>query len=189
MGRRRDEGDSGRELRATFAELYDANAANLLGWFQSRTYSGEVAADLVAETFAVAIAEHHRYDGDRGAHGAWLWGIARNLLKQFHRSGAVDARARARLAMRTPVAHDDDLDAIDAAVDASALRTHLEAALDQLSPDIADAVRARVIDGLAYDEVAARCGCSVGAARVRVSRALAGMLDQLDDLPVGEVNR
>jgi len=189
VGRRRDRGDSGTELRTAFAELYDAHAANLLGWFQSRTYSGEVAADLVAETFAVAIAEHHRYDGDRGAHGAWLWGIARNLLAQFHRSGAVDARARARLAMRTPAVHDDDLDAIDSAVDASTLRTRLERALDQLSPEVADAVRARVLDGLPYDEVAARCGCSVGAARVRVSRALAGMLDHLDDLPVGEVNR
>ena len=172
-----------------FADLYDAHATNLLGWFQSRTYSGEVAADLVAETFAVAIAEHHRYDVDRGPHGAWLWGIARNLLRQFHRSGAVDARARARLAMRTPSVHDDDLGAIDSAIDAAALRDHLRAALDELSPDAAAAVRARVIEGLPYEEVARRCGCSVGAARVRVSRALAGLLDRLADLPVEEVNR
>lgn len=176
------------ELRAAFASLYDEHAADLLTYFQSRTYSGEVAADLVAETFAEALATSDRYDADHGEHGAWLWGIARHLLARFQRTGAAEARARARLGMRTPAVHDDDLDRVEDAADAAALH-HPRVALAELGPAAAEAVQARVVDGLQYDEVAHRCGCSVGAARVRVSRALSTLLDHLEGLRGDEVNR
>ena len=44
----------------------------------------------------------------------------------------------------------------------------------------AAAVRARVVERRTYDEVASACGCSVGAARVRVSRGLSALFDRLD---------
>lgn len=176
-------------MRAIFADLYRTHASDLLAWFKSRTFSGEVAADLVAETFAAALSDYGRFDADRGSHGAWLWGIARNQLLKYHRFGAVEARARRRLAIRTPRVHDDDLDALDAELDAFAERDRLRAALDDLGPGVAAAVRARVFDRLSYDEVARVCGCTPGTARVRVSRGLTTLLDRLGDRPAGEVNR
>jgi RNA polymerase sigma factor (sigma-70 family) len=165
-----------RPTPLSIAELYDTHADALLGWFQRRTYSSEVAADLCAETFATAIESQHSYDPERGAPGAWLWGIGRNLLRQYHRTAEVDRRARLRLGITTPTVSNDDLDRVDEQLDAAELATELDARLDELGPALATAVRARVIDGLPYDEVADICGCSVGAARVRVSRGLTALL-------------
>lgn len=158
--------------------LYDEHAANLLGWFQSRTYSRETAADLTAETFAVAIESFANFDPERGEPGAWLWGIARHLLSGYQRSAAVERRARDRLAMRTPVA-DDRLDHLDDRIDAQRLAVSLDRSLGVLSQSVRAAVRARVVDGLSYREVAERIGCSEAAARTRVSRGLSTLLDEL----------
>lgn len=167
-------GDAGGEL--SIAELYDSHAAPLLRWFQSRTFSSEAAADLCAETFATAIESQDRFDPQRGAPGAWLWGIARNLLRQYHRTSEVERRARIRLGITTPSVTDDDLDRVDDLIDAGPLAAALAVQLDDLPPGRAAAVRARVVDGLSYAAVAEICGCSVGAARVRVSRGLVELL-------------
>ncbi len=173
--RRRDVGG----IEAVVVALYDEHADALRGWLFSRTASSDVAADLCAECFAVAIERFDTYDPTRAAAGAWLWGIARNLLRDYQRSAAIDDRARRRLAMRTPLVH-HDTDTTDR-LDAELTAAVLHAALDTLSDPLARAVRLRVVDGLAFSEVAAACGCSEAAARTRVSRALSALLDQLGD--------
>ncbi len=160
--------------------LYDEHARNLLGWFQSRTLSAETAADLCAETFAAAIESYPRYDPALGAPGAWLWGIARHLLHGFQRTAAVEQRARQRLALRTPTDVDDSLDLVDDRCDAARFAPVLERSMALLSDGVAAAVRARVVDGASYREVALRLGCSEAAARTRVSRGLTQLLDLLD---------
>lgn len=177
------------ELEAAFNALYRANVEQLLGWFQRRTFSAQVSADLCAETFAVALERFDAYDPERGDLGAWLWGIARNLLRQYHRSEAVSVRARAKLSIVTADVADDDLDRIDREVDLPVIEKTVARALSQLSPSLSAAVRLRVIDGEAYEEVARRCDCSVGAARVRVSRGLAQLLDDPDLADAWEVQK
>jgi RNA polymerase sigma-70 factor (ECF subfamily) len=174
-------GPTGPAPAWSIGDLYDTHAASLLRWFQSRTFSREVAADLCAETFATAIESQHSFDPTRGAPGAWLWGIGRNLLRQYLRTAEVDRRARQRLGMTTPVVTDDDLDRVDDRLDAAPIAAALAARLDDLAPGQAAAVRARVLDGLPYAEVARRCECSVGAARVRVSRGLVELLGLFED--------
>jgi RNA polymerase sigma factor (sigma-70 family) len=177
----------GSTLTEGMSALYVEHASGLLGWFQSRTYSGQIAADLVSETFAVALENAQQYDPSRGASGAWLWGIARNQLRRYHRNAAVDARARARLAIQTPLVSEDDLDLIDTASDRRSIEVAIEAALEGLSPRLAAAVRSRVIDENPYDVVAEQCGCSESAARVRVSRGLSLLLDRATELRLWEV--
>lgn len=175
------------ELEDAFADLYRAQVHQLLGWFQRRTFSAQVSADLCAETFAVALEKFDRFDPARGDIGAWLWGIARNLLHRYHRSEGVSVTARTRLAITTATVADDDLDLIDRELELPAIELAVATALDQLSQSVAAAVRLRVIDGYSYDDVARRCGCSVGAARVRVSRGLAQLFDNRDLVEAWEV--
>ena len=52
--------------------------------------------------------------------------------------------------------------------------------MDELTDGVADAVRFRVIDGLAYADVAARLGCTEVAARQRVARGLSHLSEQLE---------
>ena len=182
VGIDRRHGGDARGTTLSIAELFDDEAAGLLAWFQSRTYSAEVAADLCAETFAVAIEHQDRFDPGRGAAGAWLWGIGRNLLGQYVRSASVEQRAVRRLAIQVPLVSDDDLDGLTDRLDAQRLGALLADQLDALGPNVAAAVRARVLEAQPYAAVAARCGCSEGAARVRVARGLAALLDGLDDI-------
>jgi RNA polymerase sigma-70 factor (ECF subfamily) len=56
----------------------------------------------------------------------------------------------------------------------------LASGLDELSPKLREAVRLRVGEDLPYDEVAERLGCTVLAARTRVSRGLDQLLSHLE---------
>ncbi len=182
-GRRRGTPDTPSALgEAEFDALYRAHVHTLLGWFQSRTYSAQAAADLCAETFATALEGAADFDPARGAPGAWLWGIAQNLLRRYQRTEAIETRARERLAIRTPHVAEDDLDLIERICDRPELEKTVAAALATLSPAVADAVRHRVLEDRPYPDVAELCGCSEVAARARVSRGLSALLDR-SDLP------
>ncbi len=171
----------GPQLQAWITAVFDEHAEPLLRWLQVRTASREVAADLCAETFAIALERHRSFDPERGEVGAWLWGIARNLFRQYLRTAQVERRARERLAIRTPRVTDDEIGEVDDRLDAQLRIGRLDDLLDGLGTSVAEAVRLRVIDRLPYDVVARHCGCSVGAARVRVSRGLAALLGDVDD--------
>jgi DNA-directed RNA polymerase specialized sigma24 family protein len=78
---------------AAFRELYDRWAERLLAYFYRRVFDPEVAADLLAETFAVAYERRHRFR-DMGRPGsAWLFGIAQKELAHWARHRAAEQRA------------------------------------------------------------------------------------------------
>jgi RNA polymerase sigma-70 factor (ECF subfamily) len=62
----------------------------------------------------------------------------------------------------------------------------VDAALEELSPDVREAVRLRVLQDLPYDAVAEATDTSAGAARVRVHRGLAALRQRL--LPAKEAS-
>ena len=154
----------------------------MLAFFYRRTTCPHTSAELTAETFAQAITSLRRFDPSAGRARPWLFGIAGNLYRQWLRKGRLQTRTWERLGMRLPQMNDDDLEHIEALVDLQPLRSALQDALDQLSPGVRDAVLLRVAMDLPYDDVAARLGCSVGAARVRVARGLAQLSDELEAL-------
>jgi RNA polymerase sigma factor (sigma-70 family) len=155
-----------------FTELYRRHAEDLLRYFARRTLDPETAAELTAETFAEAFASRQTYS-DQGVNGvAWLYGIARHRLGRFFRSGRVDAAARRKLGMPERDLPPEDYERIEDLIDFAPIRDALAEALETLKPAQRDAMRLRVIDGLGYDEVAARLHCSADNARQRVSRGL-----------------
>ncbi|RTL06303.1 MAG: RNA polymerase sigma factor [Acidimicrobiia bacterium] len=174
LGRARD-GDLG-----AFAQFYDEEAGQLLGWFKHRTAAADVAADLCAETFAVVLKTLDRYEAGNGpAPQAWLYGIARNQFRHWLRRQRVQDRARQQLGIYLQLPQADDLDLVELRADLERAAGPLDGALAALSEPTRAAVLLRVVDELPYADVAARLECSEGAARVRVSRGLAQLFDQL----------
>jgi RNA polymerase sigma-70 factor (ECF subfamily) len=156
----------------SFTELYRRHAEDLLRYFARRTLDPETAAELTAETFAEAFASRRTYT-DQGVNGvAWLYGIARNRLGRFFRTGRVDAAARRRLGMPERELPLEDYERIEDLIDFAPIREAMTEALGTLSSDQREAMRLRVIDGLGYAEVAERLRCSEANARQRVSRGL-----------------
>jgi RNA polymerase sigma factor (sigma-70 family) len=155
-----------------FTELYRRHAEELLRYFARRILDPEAAAELTAETFAEAFASRRNYT-DVGVNGvAWLYGIARNRLSRFFRTGRVDAAARRRLGMPERELPPEDYERIEDLVDFAPIRGALLDALETLSSDHREAMRLHVIEGLEYPEVARRMRCSEANARQRVSRGL-----------------
>jgi RNA polymerase sigma-70 factor (ECF subfamily) len=166
-----------------FAAFYDRNLAIMLGFFYRRTACPHTSAELTAETFAGALAGLARFDPTRGTGRSWLFGIARNLYKQWLRRGRLQRRSRRRLGMADIAIVEDDLGRIEALVDLQRRRPLLSKALDDLPPKLRDAVLLRVGDDLPYPEVARRLGCTENNARVRVARGLNRLNILLEAIP------
>ena len=62
-----------------------------------RVSSAEDAADLTADVFVRAIDASARYRGDGASALAWLYGIARHVVADHHRSTARAERAHRRI--------------------------------------------------------------------------------------------
>ena len=144
----------------------------MFGYFHRHTVCPEIAADLAAQTFAEALASIGRYDAERGAPRAWLFGIANNVHRQWARRALVRKRASARIPLERLRAEESGLDRVEQLVDLDPLRQAILMGLQTLSPEMRTAVVLRVCHQMTYREVAARIGCSEINARVRVSRAL-----------------
>ena len=167
---------------AAFAQFYDQEAPKLLRWFGRRTAAADVAADLCAETFAKTLANLARYDpGRAAAPQAWLYGFAKNEFRDWLRRQRVEDGARQQLGIQVETPDADEFDLVELRVDLERLAGPLDGALRSLSAPIREAVELRVVQQMSYARIAERLSCSEGAARVRVSRGLAQLLDHLND--------
>jgi RNA polymerase sigma-70 factor (ECF subfamily) len=163
-----------------FGEFYDRHAADVLAYFQRRVACPHSAADLTAETFAAAFLSRRRYRDTGAPATAWLFVIAKRQLFSLLRRQRIDERARRRLGIERIELDDEALARIDDLADLSSLAPRLEDALSELSPESVEAVRMRVEEELPYAQIAERLGCTEGAARVRVARALSQLADRME---------
>jgi RNA polymerase sigma-70 factor, ECF subfamily len=156
-----------------FREFYDRYAAWMRSWFLRQTGSDSAALDLTAETFAQAWHASRRFrDMADGSGAPWLFGIARNLLRQYHKHNRIESAARERLGLPAAWADCEDYEAVDERLEAGSLAPALRLAIKALPREQRRALELRVVQQLEYEEVAGALGCSQNAARLRVSRAL-----------------
>jgi RNA polymerase sigma factor (sigma-70 family) len=160
---------------AAFELFYRRHVQTLLGFFARRTRDPELAADLTAETFAAALADRRRYRPEKGAAAAWLFGIALHKLSDAQRRGYAERRARRRLGMERLELDDDDYARIESLAEAEGA----SALLELLAPEQRDAVRAHVLEGQGYREIAAAQQTSEMVVRKRVSRGLAAVRQRM----------
>ena len=169
------------EEPAAFRELYDRWAPRLLRYFIRRVFDTETAADLLAETFAVAYERRGRFRDEGGPGGAWLYGIAAKELSHFFRRREVELRAAGRLGLERPRLDDESERQMNALLEADDYRAALRKALAQLPQATRQAVELRVVAELEYEQIAERLGCRPSAARTRVHRGLARLNDLIKE--------
>ena len=155
----------------SFRTLYDRYAERVFGYFVRRSGDHDAAFDLTAETFAQAWLGRRRFrDEAGGSAGPWLYGIARNVLVLSVRRGRLERAARERLGLlREEASAEPEESWLDG----------LDEALAELPDAQQEAIRLRVVDDLAYEQVAAELGTTPQAARVRVHRGLAALRTRL----------
>jgi RNA polymerase sigma-70 factor (ECF subfamily) len=154
-----------------FGVFYVRHRQRILAYLARRVRQPEVAADLMAETFAAALVATRDRDAPvASAPLAWLFTIARNTLIDSRRRGRVEAEARKRLGLSPLVLDDQDLERVIEIAEATDILAGLP---ETLSAEEWEAVRRRVLDEEAYADIAGSLRCSEAVARKRVSRALA----------------
>jgi RNA polymerase sigma-70 factor (ECF subfamily) len=136
----------------------------LYGFVRRRTASDVEAEDVVAEVFADAAAALERFRPGATPVLAWLYTVARRRL-------ADEARRRSRmpaLAVAEPLEYGPDV--------AGAIRRALEA----LPHGQRQVVVLKLIEGWSFREIADRVGATEAACKMRFSRALERLRDELE---------
>jgi RNA polymerase sigma factor (sigma-70 family) len=154
-----------------FGIFYRRHVDAVLSFFRVRTGDPELAADLMAETFAAALIAAPRFKPRKEPAVAWLFTIARRKLIDSWRRGRVEDAARRKLGLEPIELDDGGLARIDAMVDEQLDPKPLVQLMQRLPEDQREALRLRVIDEHDYPEIAQRLECSEAVVRQRVSRA------------------
>ncbi len=158
-----------------FGTFFRRHVRGVLAFFRRRVGSAEVALDLTAETFAAALEASPRYELRPEPARNWLYGIAWNKLHEAQRRGRGDDAVRRALGMAPILLTDDGIERIEALAGTPALEL-----METLPAQQRDAVRARVVEGRDYEEIAEELRCSSSVVRQRVSRGLRAMKSQLE---------
>jgi RNA polymerase sigma factor (sigma-70 family) len=152
-----------------FSAFYREHLDAVVAFFKRRVGDRELAFDLTAETFAAVVVSAGAYGGD-AAPVAWLFGIARNKLRESLRRDRVADAARRRLGME-PIALDDEaLARVEER--AGSGESNLTRALEALPEATRSALLARLVEEQDYGEIAERLQCSEQVVRQRVHRGL-----------------
>jgi RNA polymerase sigma-70 factor (ECF subfamily) len=158
-----------------FGTFFRRHVRGVLAFFRRRGASAEVALDLTAETFAAALEASPRYELRPEPARNWLYGIAWNKLHEAQRRGRADDAVRRALGMAPIALSDEGIARIEALAGSPALEL-----METLPAEQRDAVRARVVDGRDYQEIADELHCSSSVVRQRVSRGLRAMKSRLE---------
>src|SRR5436190_19778690 len=145
----------------SFELFYRRNFEPVLGFFARRTRDPELAADLTAETFAAALTARRRYRPGQGHADSWLFAIAYHKLADAQRRGAAEDRARRRLGMQRIELTDGDLLRIEQLAD----ENRAQASIEELPRDQREAIRAHVVRGRTYEDIAMSLNTSEAVVR------------------------
>lgn len=160
-----------------FAHIYDRYVKALYRFSLLKLPSQEEAQDITAETFTKAwnyLQDHRDITNIR----ALFYRIARNLIADFYRNRPVSAAFDAvtnQVESASTLMQDDvgsDLGRGRELIEARAELTLVLQQLGQLKEDYRDVVMLRLVDGLAFDDIADILDKTSGNVRVIYHRAI-----------------
>ena len=152
----------------TLLKSHSRKIYNLCYRFTGRAVEAE---DLTQEIFIKVFQTLKSYDEAQGAFTVWLNRVARNHLVDHYRRTKKDRvtsslEDEAGVMERRPASGPPP----SGRVETREQREYLQAALDQLSPDLREAVILRDLNDLDYEEVAAVLSVPQGTVKSRINR-------------------
>ena len=162
--------------RQEFASIYERYADRLFRYALARTGSPAIADDVVSDTMLAALEGISDFDPGQGSLAGWLFAIATRRIADRGRQLGRFRRALARVWTTLPPELDDDLLEVVVRTEDARLVRQL---LGRLSGADRELVLLRYSAGLNAAEIADVLDISHGAARMRLSRALDRMSNDL----------
>lgn len=155
--RRMKDGDE-----AAFGQLFACHQRAVYGFALQMTGSPSLAEESVQEVFMVLIRQPDRFDPTRGSLRAFLYGVARNIVRRLLERRGTISDVEAEIVDASPTPH--SLLATSERVDS--IRT----AVLSLPERYREVVVLCDLQELSYDQTAATLGCSKGTVRSRLHR-------------------
>lgn len=151
--------------------LFGRHHRRLFGFLARLTGDPHAAEDLVQEVFLRLLRFRGRYAGE-GEFTTWLYRIARNVAADHH------ARRRDTVTLDAAPEFASDGEAPLDRLAQEERQQRLAAILQALPAAHREVLLLRGTEGLPHRELARALGCTEGAARVRLHRALAALKRQ-----------
>ncbi|MEU5989129.1 RNA polymerase sigma factor [Spirillospora sp. NPDC047418] len=153
-----------------FAVHYDEHFTDIHRYVAGRL-GRDVADDIAADTFVIALRQRHRFDPERGSVRPWLFGIATKLVAQHRRQEARRYRALAKVGPeRGDGGHEEQ---VVNWVRAEGMQPRLAKALRSLTRDQRDVLLLSALSELSNQEISEALGIPYGTVTSRLSRARA----------------
>ena len=165
-----------------FTQLYRRNQAALYRFALRMTGNAWAAEEIVQDVFMTLVRAPKKYDANRGALGAFLFGIARNrVMKHLERlPREVSLDAQNENGSGTAVVVDSFTPAHWA--EQSERTEHVRAAVLDLPAEFRETVVLCELEELSYEEAAQLLECPIGTIRSRLHRGRALLLAKLEML-------
>ena len=131
----------------------------------------ELAEDVLRDTFRLVLERIHQYTPEENKSiYFWIRRIAINRGMDVYRSWKRARRLEEAMIVETP---SFSVDPVDPELDREDTRARIEAALSQVNPRYAEALRMRLLDDQPREDCAQRMGVTVGNFDVILHRACA----------------
>ncbi len=169
--------------KRAFAELYERREPALYRYALHMSGSKAAAEEVAQEVFVQLMSANTWFDEKRGSLEAWMYGVARNLVRVFRRKGVIGSPYTAE-----PPEQVFEHDIVGDLIHGESLAA-LRAALLELPDNYRDAVVLCDLEERNYEEAARLMGCPVGTVRSRLHRARGLLAARLRKLhPVAEMS-
>jgi len=173
----------GRSLKTPelFGEIY-ARHGDAIAEYAIGRINRDRSEDVVAEVFVTAFRKRHKYDLRQPDCLPWLYGIARNVVRNEYRWW--QRHKLDKLPMDAGHVVEDIADRVVERLDAQRLLALIAPTIDSLRSEERISLELAA-EGRSYSEIAARLDCEVGTVKSRISRARVKILAEHKELPHG----
>jgi RNA polymerase sigma-70 factor (ECF subfamily) len=150
------------------SEIYDRYSSRIYNFAFRFLRNSEAAEDAVQEVFVKMLKHANQFHGDAKL-STWLFSITANWCRDYLRKAENKSKEGedVLLSLPTPVELSPDR-TLEAREDEARVRR----ALGALTPEQREAILLSRYQGLSYAEIAQISGCSEGAVKTRVFRAM-----------------
>jgi RNA polymerase sigma factor (sigma-70 family) len=155
--------------------LFEKYSKELFNFFQLQIKDRLKSEDLLQNVFYSILRYRHTYK-DGASFKAWMFTIARNEKNNyFKRNKAIPIDMDPEHSIEDHINPENDLER-------KTELKHLETALENISPDNRELIILSRFNGLQYKQISEIVGCSIGAIKVRMYRAMQELKDQFSKI-------
>jgi RNA polymerase sigma-70 factor, ECF subfamily len=149
------------------SEIYDRYSARIYNFAFRFLKNAEAAEDATQEVFVKMMKHASQFQGDAKL-STWLFSITANWCRDYLRKADNKAKEAEDVLVTLPSSEHSPERNLEARED----QLRVQKALSALTPEQREAIVLSRYQGLSYAEIAQIAGCSEGAVKTRVFRAM-----------------